>query len=103
MLRTNETFRRVPKIHESRGSSDVCSARGNKKAGSRIQKAVRCESEQTRTKTRHQKEKAEAGQPAFRFRPRAKRYRLEGSFRFFVLLRREFRIRQTLAHDLRTQ
>ena len=95
----HETFRRVPKIHESRGSSDVCPARRNKKAGSRIQEAVRRESEQTRTK----KEKAEAGQTAFRFRPRAERYRLTGSFRFFVLLRGKLCIRETLADDLRAQ
>lgn len=94
---TNEMFRRVPKIHESRGSAHVCSARGNQTAGSRIQEIGKSESEQARTK----KEKAES-YPAFR-RPRAKRYRLAGSFRLFILLRRQFSVGETLADDLRAE
>ncbi len=93
----NETFRRVQEIHESCGSAHVCSARRNKTAGSRVQETGRRESEQARTK----KEKAES-YPAFR-RPRAKRYRLAGSFRFFILLRRQFSVGETLADNLRAQ
>jgi hypothetical protein len=54
-----------------------------------------------RTKTRL-KEKAESSYAAFRFRPRGNR-NLEYRLRFFVLLRRQFRIGQSLANDLRTQ
>ena len=98
-LEPHETFRRVRTIHESRGQLADRLSRRNSETGSRIQKTSRRESAQTRAETWEQKKKAGSGQAAFRFRPRGSR-NLEYRLRFFVLLRRQFRIRQTLADNL---
>src|SRR5947208_3557892 len=98
---SDETFHRVPEIHKSSRSSSHGAARGNKETRSGIPKTGRRESSQARPQA-WLKKKAES-RYAFRFRPRGKRNLLEGSFRFFVLLRRQFRIRQSLSDNLRTQ
>ena len=100
MRDTYETFRRVQQIHETCGSFINRAPRRNAETRSGISKTSGRESEQTRPETRLKK-KAESSY-AFR-RPRAFRNLLEGSFRFFILLRGEFRIRQPLPNNLLAQ
>src|SRR5437899_967768 len=95
----DETFRRVPQLHEAGRSSAYRPARGNAETRSRVSKTGRRESPQAWAKTWHKK-KAESSY-ALR-RPRGFR-NLDNSFRFFCSLRRQFCIGQPLAHNLRTQ
>lgn len=95
----HETFRRVPQVHgASRPFADRL-ARRNAEARSGLPKTSGCEPEQARPETGQQK--AESCY-AFRFRPRGNR-NLERDFRFFIILRRQFCIRQSLTYDLLTQ
>src|SRR5580698_5292898 len=99
MMGPNETFRRIPQVHGSSRPLAYRLARRNAAPRSGVPKTGRCEPQQARPETGQQK--AESSY-AFRFRPRCRR-NLERDFRFFVLLRRQFRIRQPLADDLLTQ
>jgi hypothetical protein len=96
-----ETFRRVPQVYEPRRSSAHRFARGNAEARSGVSKTGGRKPTQARPKARLKK-KAESSYAAFRFRPRCRR-NLERDFRFFILLRRQFGIRQPLSDDLLTQ
>src|SRR5579863_458390 len=101
MMVMNETFRRVPQIYVLGGQSARRFTRRDAASGSRVSKTGGRESEQTRPETRLKK-KTESSYAAFRFRPLGNR-NLESDFRFFVLLRRQFCVSQSLAYDLRTQ
>src|SRR5580704_8933425 len=96
MMVTHETFRRVQKVRGPGRPLAYCSSRRNAEARSRVSQAGRCKPESSRP----QKKKAKDGQPIFRF-PRT--CFLVDGIRFFVLLRRQSCVGQTLSHDLRTK
>ena len=98
----DETFRRVPQIHRSSRPPTHSLSRRDAETRSGVSKTGRRESQTARPETRVNK-KAESSYAALGFGPRSFRYRLEVSFRFFCPLRRQFRIGQSLAYDLRTQ
>jgi hypothetical protein len=100
MIERYETFRRVQPIHKPCGSFAYRPARRNETTRIRVSQTSRRESKPTRPEARHQK-KTEGSYFAFR-RPLGNR-NLESFFRFFVLLRGQFRISQPLAYNLRTQ
>src|SRR5450432_2548029 len=101
-MRIYETFRRVSAIHESRGYPAYRLSRRDAETRNGVSKTGGRESESAWAKTWEQKTKAKDGHAAFRFRPRGNR-NLEYRLRYFVLLRRQFRIGQSLANDLRAQ
>jgi hypothetical protein len=101
IIMTNETFRRAPEVHRPSGQLAFRLARRDAETRSRVQKTGRRKSESPRAETWQQK--AEGGMTAFRFRPRAFRYSLETSFRFFCPLRRQFCISKPLVDDLRAE
>lgn len=100
-MRPNETFHRVQTIHESRGRIAYRFTRRDAETRGGVPQASGCESESPWPKTWN-KEKAE-NYSAFRFRPLGFRYELERRPRYFSLLRRQFRVGQSLAYDLRAQ
>jgi hypothetical protein len=99
-MRLHGTFRRVQQIHKSRGSLIDDFTRGNQTTRSGVPKTGGCQSQSARSQAWHKTTKEKDGHAAFRF-PRP--CLLKGNFRFFVLLRRQLRVGQPLADDLRTQ
>lgn len=95
-----ETFRRVQQVYESGRPLAYGATRRNAKTRSGVPKTSRREPTQARPET-WVKEKAESNYAAFRFRPLGNL--LEYGFRFFIFLRRQFCVSQSLAHDLSTE
>src|SRR5271166_3188506 len=100
MMMANETFHRVPTLRQAGERSAIRTARRNQASGSRVPEAGRRQPASAWPET-WLKEKTE-GAYAFGFRPRGDR-NLEYRLRSFIPLRRQFRIRQALANELRTQ